>query len=62
MNVHDQLAKDPILALAVGKSDPTGMDRKSTQDKGNPLAGKSTLSRLELTLAHATGKSPKILL
>ena len=58
LNDHDQLAKDQMLAIAVGKNDPTGMDRKSTQDKGKPLAGKSTLNRLELTPAHATVKSP----
>jgi len=58
LNDHDHLAKDQMLAIAVGKSDPTGMDRKSEQDKGKPLAGKSTLNRLELTPADATAKSP----
>lgn len=46
---HDELAKDRMLAVAVGKTDPTGKDRKSQQDKGKPLAGKSTLNRLELS-------------
>lgn len=58
LNDHDHLAKDQMLAIAVGKSDPTGMDRKSEHDKGKPLAGKSTLNRLELTPADATAKSP----
>lgn len=58
LNDHDHLAKDQMLAIAVGKTDPTGMDRKSEQDKGKPLAGKSTLNRLELTPADATTKSP----
>jgi hypothetical protein len=58
LNDHDYLAKDQMLAIAVGKSDPTGMDRKSELDKGKPLAGKSTLNRLELTPADATAKSP----
>ena len=58
LNDHDNLAKDQMLAIAVGKSDPTGMDRKSEKDKGKPLAGKSTLNRLELTPADATAKSP----
>jgi Transposase DDE domain group 1 len=58
LNDHDHLAKDQMLAIAVGKSDPTGMDRKSELDKGKPLAGKSTLNRLELTPADATADSP----
>ncbi len=57
-NDHDHLAKDQMLAIAVGKTDPTGMDRKSAEDKGKPLAGKSTLNRLELTPQDATAKSP----
>ncbi|PIE74552.1 MAG: hypothetical protein CSA18_04185 [Deltaproteobacteria bacterium] len=43
-----------MLAIAVGKIDPTGMDKKSRRDKGKPLAGKSTLNRLELTPLDAT--------
>ena len=46
-----------MLAIAVGKTDPTGMDRKSVKDKGKPLAGKSTLNRLELTPANADSRS-----
>ena len=58
LNDHDQLAKDQMLAIAVGKTDPTGMDRVSEKDRGKPLAGKSTLNRLELTAPNATAKSP----
>ncbi|MDO8946458.1 MAG: IS1380 family transposase [Desulfocapsaceae bacterium] len=58
LNDHDHLAKDQMLAIAVGKNDPTGMNRKLEQDKGKPLAGKSTLNRLELTAADATAQSP----
>jgi len=58
LNDHDHLAKDQMIAIAVGKSDPTGMNRKSELDRGKPLAGKSTLNRLELTPAEATAKSP----
>ena len=57
LNDHDHLAKDQMLAIAVGKTDPTGMGRKCEQDKGKPLAGKSTLNRLELTPADATAQS-----
>jgi hypothetical protein len=45
-------------AIAVGKTGPTGMDRKSEQDKGKPPAGKSTLNRLKLTPGDATAQSP----
>ncbi len=57
LNDHDHLASDKMLAIAVGKTDPNGMDRKSISDKGKPLAGKSTLNRLELTPADANTKS-----
>jgi len=47
LNDHDELRTDPLLASVVGKSDPTGSDRRQEQDRGKPLAGKSTLNRLE---------------
>jgi len=46
---HDDLRVDSLLAVLVGKKDPTGESRQRKQDKGKPLAGKSTLNRLELT-------------
>lgn len=58
LNDHDHLASDKMLSVAVGKNDPTGMDRKLSKDLGKPLAGKRTLNRLELTPADATSKSP----
>src|SRR5208337_697381 len=54
LNDHDVLRTDPLLATMVGKTDPTGQDRVREQDKGKPLAGKSTLNRLELTPPEAT--------
>lgn len=54
LNDHDDLALDPLLALACGKSDPEGHNRRSQQDKGHPLASSSTLNRLELTKEDAT--------
>lgn len=48
LNDHNDLRRDPLMAVAVGKVDPTGMDRRYTEDKGNALAGASTLNRLEL--------------
>lgn len=47
LNDHDKLRNDPLLATVVGKSDPTGQDRRRSRDKGCALAGKSTLNRLE---------------
>src|SRR3982751_5963925 len=53
LNDHDALRRDPLLATVVGKDDPTGKDRRRRRDRGKPLAGKSTLNRLELTPAGA---------
>jgi len=47
LNDHDQLRRDPLLAVLVGKLDPTGQDRSRERDRGCALAGKSTLHRLE---------------
>jgi hypothetical protein len=49
LNDHDVLRRDPLLATVVGKADPTGKTRQRPRDRGKPLAGKSTLNRLELT-------------
>jgi hypothetical protein len=54
---HDDLRHDPLLAVLVGKADPSGQDRLRARDRGKPLAGKSTLNRLELTPADATADS-----
>lgn len=53
LNDHDQLRSDPLLATLVGKRDPLGQDRIDPRDRGKPLAGKSTLNRLELACAKA---------
>lgn len=57
INDHDELRNDPLLAVMVGKKDPTGKDRIRKRDKGKPLAGKSTLNRLELTPVRANKRS-----
>jgi len=57
LNDHDALRHDPMLALLVGKVDPTGADRSRERDKGKALAGKSTLNRLELTPPGADQQS-----
>lgn len=43
LNDHDRLRKDPLWSVLVGKEDPAN----------SPIAGKSTLNRLELTPRHA---------
>jgi hypothetical protein len=54
LNDHDALNTDPLLAMLVGKADPTGRDRARDEDKGKPLASSSTLNRLELSLPDAS--------
>jgi len=49
LNDHDELSLDPLLALAVGKSDPEGAARRRERDRGRALASHCTLNRLELT-------------
>jgi len=51
LNDHDELRGDAVLAVAVGKVDPTGAGRGRHQ--GKPLASSSTLNRLELSIPGA---------
>ena len=62
LNDHDQLRTDPMLAVAVNKADPLGMNRLHEQDRGKALAGKSTLNRLELGKPGEIDKYKKILM
>jgi hypothetical protein len=55
LNDHDDLRRDPLLAVLVGKEDPEGEKRIREQDKGKAMAGKSTLNRLELTPSEPQG-------
>ena len=57
LNDHDELSRDPLLAAVVGKAEPTGQARRSRRDRSRPLAGKSTLNRLELTVQNADAAS-----
>ncbi len=49
LNDHDDLRRDPLLAVMLGKEDPLGNTRSRKRDTGYSLAGKSTLNRLELS-------------
>ena len=56
VNDHDTLRADSLLALALGRADVTGQSRARERDRGCPLAGSSTLNRLELGTPEQAGK------
>ena len=49
LNDHDELCRDRMLALVCESDDVLGERRHRESDRGKPLAGKSTLNRLELS-------------
>jgi hypothetical protein len=49
LNDHERLRQDPLFAAACGALDPAGNRRRYQRDQGKPLAGKSTLNRIETT-------------
>ena len=49
LNDHQQLRRDPLLAVAAGKTDPLGQERLNPADRGAALAAPCTLNRLELS-------------
>jgi hypothetical protein len=57
LNDHDTLRHDALLATLCGVTDVLGEDRRLPADRGKPLAGKSTLNRLELTPVGADEES-----
>ena len=57
LNDHDRLRADALIAACVGKEDPDGQQRRRAADRGMPLAGKSTLDRVELSKAGADADS-----
>lgn len=60
VNDHDRLRADPLLAAMCGRADVLGQERHLAQDKGMPLAGKSTLNRLELGAQQTNTRTKKI--
>lgn len=56
LNDHDVLRSDSTLALLVGKKDLEGASRVRPRDQGHPLAGSSTLNRLELSTPEHAAK------
>ena len=57
LNDHDSLRHDVVMGLLSEKQDPSGRYRVRERDQGKPIAGKSTLNRLELTPEDANEKS-----
>lgn len=60
LNDHNRLRHDPLLAVAAGKTDPLGHDRRDPAQRGQALASAPTLNRLELTNQLADERYHKI--
>ena len=60
INDHEKLRLDPLLATACGRADVLGLERHQAIDRGKPLAGKSTLNRLELGAQEINRRTKKI--
>ena len=60
LNDHERLRTDPLLAACCGRNDVEGRNRR-LQNEGKPLAGKSTLNRLELSAQDQNSKYKKIM-
>ena len=56
LNDHEELRRDPLLAVLVEKRDLSGEKRRRASDQGTALAGKSTLNRMELGAAKLGSK------
>jgi hypothetical protein len=57
LNDHDRLRHDVVMGVLSEKEEPGGSGRVRKRDQGKPIAGKSTLNRLELTPEQASEKS-----
>ena len=53
LNDHDALRRDRLMALLCDHADIRGEGRRRAADRGRPLAGKSTLNRLELSVLES---------
>jgi hypothetical protein len=60
LNDHDGLRHDPGHALAAGKEDLLGLDRRDARDRGKALASSATLNRLELAAHRPDARYKKI--
>ena len=57
LNDHDRLRHDVVMGVLSEEEEPGGSGRVRKKDQGKPIAGKSTLNRLELTPEQASEKS-----
>ncbi len=57
---HDRLREDPLIATLCERPDVEGQQRRQERDRGKPLAGKSTLNRLETAVPNLTSRYKKI--
>ena len=57
---HDRLREDPLFATLCEQPDVEARQRRRERDRGNPLAGKSTLNRLETAVATVNNRYKKI--
>lgn len=60
LNDHEALRVDPLFAVSCGRKDVLGEQRRTALEAGTPLAGKSTLNRLELGAQDTQGPYRKI--
>jgi hypothetical protein len=60
LNDHADLRRDPLLALAAGKLDPLGTNRRDAADRGRALAAPATLQRMETAVDHAGSRYHKL--
>jgi hypothetical protein len=54
LNDHEQLRRDPLLAVACDNPDPLGQERLFPENRGAALAAPATLNRLELSNNKST--------
>ena len=57
---HDRLREDPLIATLCEQPDVEGSGRRRDRDRGKPLAGKSTLNRLETAVPALSSRYKKI--
>jgi hypothetical protein len=60
INDHEKLRLDVLLTTACGRADALGLERHQAVAKGKPLAGKSTLNRLELGAQEINHRTKRI--
>lgn len=59
LNDHADLRRDPLLAVAAGKTDPLGAERVS--DPGRALAAPATLQRMETAIDHKASRYHRLI-